>query len=103
MIRKSRSGSAFSLADNSELPMFYLTQFLKDNVYFCKELNVYAAARIKEGDLLLYDVFLAEKSDRSALDSPPQTGQALRPESYRKKILTYLSGEKGWIALQHGA
>ncbi len=63
VIRKSRSGSAFSLADNSELPMFYLTQFLKDNVYFCKELNVYAAARIKEGDLLLYDVFSEKDYD----------------------------------------
>ena len=63
VIRKSRSGCAFSLADNSELPMFYLTQFLKDNVYFCKELNVYAVARIKEGDLLLYDVFSEKDYD----------------------------------------
>ncbi|MDE7045663.1 MAG: GNAT family N-acetyltransferase [Acetatifactor sp.] len=56
-IRKSRFGSAFSLTDNSGLPMFYLTQFMKDNVYYCRELQVYAVARAEEGELLLYDVF----------------------------------------------
>jgi len=57
MIKRSRPGSAFALVDNSELPMFYLTRFMQENVYYEREMDVYAVAEIEREKLLLYDVF----------------------------------------------
>ena len=63
IIQKSCPGSAFALTDNSELPMFYLTQSMRENVYYDKGLDVFAVAETEGERLLLYEVFAEKEVD----------------------------------------
>lgn len=63
MIQRSRFGAALKLVDNSELPMFYLTGFMQENVYYDKELGAFAVAETEGDKLLLYDVFAETEVD----------------------------------------
>lgn len=63
IIRKSCAGSAFSLTGNSGLVMFHITKFLRNNVYYERESDVFAVAEIEDGRLLLYDVFSEKPVD----------------------------------------
>ncbi len=57
IVRKSCAQSAFSLTGNSGLIMFYLTKFMRENVYYGKEPDAFAVAQIEDRRLLLYDIF----------------------------------------------
>lgn len=55
--------SAFEMKHNPGLIMFYLSDFMKDNVYFIEAENAYAVAE-EEGDVLtLYAVYSEKKID----------------------------------------
>ena len=49
--------SSFELTDNSSLIMFYVTKFMRKNVYYDEELKVYVIAEIENGDLLIHNIF----------------------------------------------
>ena len=46
-----------AMVDNTGLIFFYAAQFLCENVYYCRELDVWAIAEQEEGALLLHAVF----------------------------------------------
>lgn len=45
------------------LMMFYLTQFMQNNVYYIKALDAFAIAEIDDTTLILYDVFSKDPVD----------------------------------------
>lgn len=63
VIRSSHGVSALRMIDNSSLIMFYITKFMQENVYYEKDLDAYAVAEIKDGHLLLCDVFSEKAVD----------------------------------------
>lgn len=56
-IRDSRFGGQLRMAGNSDLIMFYVTQFMQENVYYDPSLDTYAIAELSEGELLLHQVY----------------------------------------------
>jgi len=60
-ITNSVANSAFEMINNKELIMFYLTQFMGDNIYFFEEEKTYIIAEV-EGDVLkLHNIFSDKK------------------------------------------
>ena len=62
-VMKSVSNSALEMKRNPELIMFYLTQFMQENVYYIESLNAYVVAEIDEHELTLSQVFASETVD----------------------------------------
>lgn len=62
-IMKSVSNSALEMKRNPELIMFYLTQYMQENVYYIEKLNTYVVAEIEENELTLSQVFAPEVID----------------------------------------
>ena len=60
IIQSSEHCCSFDMVDNSQLNMFYLSQFMQENVFYSKELEVYAVAEI-EGEELQLDMIMAKK------------------------------------------
>lgn len=52
-----RSGNGILQLNTDGLLMFYLTQFMQNNVYYIKTLDAYVIADIVDDTLVLYDVF----------------------------------------------
>ncbi|HOO27196.1 MAG TPA: GNAT family N-acetyltransferase, partial [Lachnospiraceae bacterium] len=59
-IELSVSNSAFEMRNNKELIMFYVTQFMQENVYYIEEEGAYVIAEINGNELFLHNIF-AEK------------------------------------------
>lgn len=53
----SASNSAFHMFDNDGLILFYLTQFMQENVYYIASEDTYVVAETDEGTLILHHVF----------------------------------------------
>ncbi len=49
--------AGISMVDNPGLPMFYLTKFMRENIYYFEELQLAAVAEFEEGVLNLIDIF----------------------------------------------
>lgn len=62
-IRNNAFHSRLDMVNYSELYMFYVTQFMQENVYYDKSMDAYAIAEIEEGELLLHAVFTSRKID----------------------------------------
>ena len=60
IIQNSKHCCIFDMVDNSQLNMFYLSQFMRENVYYNKELDVYVVAEI-EGEELQIDMIMAKE------------------------------------------
>lgn len=56
-IEKNRFCGRLDMADNSGLLMFYVTKFMRENVYYSKELDAYAIAEVEDGNGLIHAVF----------------------------------------------
>ncbi len=56
-IDTSISNSSFAMIHNKGLIMFYVTQFMKSNVYYIEGDKAYVVAEIKEDRLLLHMIF----------------------------------------------
>ncbi|MDD6812461.1 MAG: GNAT family N-acetyltransferase [Lachnospiraceae bacterium] len=56
-IEKSVLNSCFEMVDNAQLAMFYLSSFMKDNVYYVAEEDVFAVAEMEDSSLLLTAVY----------------------------------------------
>lgn len=62
-VKESVCNGAFDLAGNSSLIMFYLTKYMRENVYYEKNLGVYAVAEMEGKSLLLHQVFSRREAD----------------------------------------
>lgn len=63
IIEESKNFYSFDMANNSELQMFYLSQFMKKNVFYVKPLNAYVVAEENDSELLIYAVYSKQKVD----------------------------------------
>jgi len=58
LIEKSkRESMGLIKMDTDDLLMFYLSQFMQENVYYIKSLDSYVIAKIEKDTLVLYDVY----------------------------------------------
>ncbi len=55
--KNKRTSLGMAALDNDGLMMFYLTQFMQENVFYIEKLDAYVIAEIKEDTLVLFDVF----------------------------------------------
>ena len=55
--------SAFEPVGYSELFMFYITKFMQDTVYYCKDQDAYVIAEIEDSQLNLHGVFARQECD----------------------------------------
>lgn len=55
--------SAFEPVGYSELFMFYITKFMQDTVYYCKDQDAYVIAEIEDSQLILHGVFARQECD----------------------------------------
>ncbi|MBQ6995211.1 MAG: GNAT family N-acetyltransferase [Lachnospiraceae bacterium] len=55
--------SAFEPVGYSELFMFYITKFMQDTVYYCKEQDAYVIAEVEDSQLILHGVFAKQECD----------------------------------------
>lgn len=62
-VKESVCSGAFDQAGNSSLIMFYLTKYMRENVYYEKNLEVYAVAETEGKSLLLHQVFSRREAD----------------------------------------
>ncbi len=62
-VKESVCNGAFDQAGNSSLIMFYLTKYMRENVYYEKNLEVYAVAETEGKSLLLHQVFSRREAD----------------------------------------
>lgn len=62
-VKESVCNGAFDQAGNSSLIMFYLTKYMRENVYYEKNLEVYAVAETEGKSLLLHQVFSRWEAD----------------------------------------
>ncbi len=55
--------SSFELINNIGLYMFYLTQFMKNNVYYDEITKAYVVSEIENEEVLIHSIFSTEKVD----------------------------------------
>ncbi len=55
--------SVFEPVGYSELFMFYITKFMQDTVYYCKDQDAYVIAEIEDSQLILHGVFARQECD----------------------------------------
>lgn len=63
IIENSTVNSFFMMQDNSQLDMFYLSQFMQENVYYVPEADAYVVAEFDEASVVIMDVFSKDKVD----------------------------------------
>lgn len=56
-IASGEAGNGCAMVENPGLIFFYAAQFLCENVYYCRDLDVWAVAEQEDGALLLHAVF----------------------------------------------
>ncbi|RDY32164.1 GNAT family N-acetyltransferase [Lachnotalea glycerini] len=56
-IENSVNNCAFEMKNNKELIMFYVTQFMKNNVYYVENESAYVIAENNEDELFLHNIF----------------------------------------------
>lgn len=56
-IKESASNSVIELKHNSELIMFYLTQFMQENVFYIEEQDAYVVAELDGSQLIVQGVY----------------------------------------------
>lgn len=67
IILKSAVNGPFMFRNNSELDMFYLSQFMNENIFYLPEQNAYVIAEIEEDTAVIWDIFSEEKADLSKI------------------------------------
>ncbi|WMJ90322.1 GNAT family N-acetyltransferase [Anaerocolumna sp. MB42-C2] len=55
--KRKRNSLGLAAMKNDGLLMFYLTQFMQDNVFYIAKLDAYVIAEVKEDTLGLFDIF----------------------------------------------
>ena len=57
IITEKEQNSRFYLVENTGLYMFYLSQFMRENVFYIESCDSYAVAEIEEDTLILHTIF----------------------------------------------
>lgn len=70
--------SRVSMIDNPGLPMFYLTKFMRENVYYFEELQLAAVAELEEENLYLTDIFTSREFDLNEIISSLMDREEMR-------------------------
>jgi GNAT superfamily N-acetyltransferase len=63
IIASSNPVSRYSMLNNPGLPMFYLSSFLAENIYYCEELELLAIVEYEEDKLRLIDIYCGKDFD----------------------------------------
>lgn len=67
LIRTGNHGCAFDMTGNSELNMFYISKYMKEDVYYHKESDTYVVAETEAGELVINMVISGEEPDLNCL------------------------------------
>ncbi len=67
LIKTGNHGCAFDMTGNSELNMFYISKYMRDDVYYHKASDTYVVAEIEAGELLMDMVVSANEPDIDSL------------------------------------
>lgn len=100
--KSKRKSNGIIQLDNDGLLMFYLSQFMKENVYYLKELDAYIVAEIENNTLVLYDIYSYESVDLNEVSNSfgtqidhvrfaftPCYSENLTPYEYTEKNSTF--------------
>lgn len=79
-IRKSVPQGPFELVDNSGLILFYVTKYMRENVYYHRELDAYVIAETDGPDLLIHHIFSPRPADI------PQIVKSFGPDIHRAAL-----------------
>ncbi len=60
-IQMAEGFSAFEMVENSGLYMFYLSQFMQENVYYSHALDTYVVAEVEDADLFIHAIISQHK------------------------------------------
>lgn len=79
-----------TMVDNPGLIFFYAAQFMRENVYFCEDLNAWVIAEEEDGVLTIHSVFCRENLSLDAVISA-------FGESVREAVLGFVPADTaGW-------
>lgn len=56
-IKSNKFCGSFDMTNNSDLIMFYVSNFMQENIYYNDELNAYVIAEIDNDNLLIHNIF----------------------------------------------
>ena len=62
-INESRVFGSFDMVGNSDLILFYVTQFMQENVYYDEKMDVYVIAEPEDDTMLIHNVFAKKEID----------------------------------------
>ena len=63
IIQTGYKQSAFEMADNSQLNMFYVSKYMRENVYYCEDCDAYVVAEIENDELVINMVISKQEQD----------------------------------------
>lgn len=66
-IKSSYPQAALELINNSQLPMFYVSKFMQENVYYSQELDAYIVAEIEDDTAVISAVISEKKQNMKAI------------------------------------
>lgn len=66
-ISRSAICGNFEMTGNSGLIMFYVTKFMREDVYYDKHQDAYVIAEIEDGELLIHNIFSLQEIDLDKL------------------------------------
>ena len=62
-MNESKVFGSFDMVGNSDLFLFYVTQFMQENVYYDEKMDVYVIAEPEDDTLLIHNVFAKKEID----------------------------------------
>ena len=62
-MNESKVFGSFDMVGNSDLFLFYVTQFMQENVYYDEKMDVYVIAEPEDDTLLIHNVFAKKEVD----------------------------------------
>lgn len=63
IMQQSVVNSRFKMQGNTDLIMFYITNFMQENVFYIEHADAYVAAQLEEGELILSEIFAGKRVD----------------------------------------
>lgn len=63
LIRSGARHSVFDMVDNSQLNMFYLTKYMRNDIYYNQELDAYVVAEMEDDTVIINQVIARKMQD----------------------------------------
>lgn len=112
-IENSVNNCAFEMKNNVELIMFYVTKYMRSNVYYVEGESAYVIAEINEDKLILHNIFsekvvdldiiieaFGENINKVILEFTPLSNQGYQVEKLSKKNTTLFVKGKGFDSFE---